>query len=176
MTRRGILLIEVIAACGLTAVLLALCVQMLSLTALERRHIERRAIALQEAANLLERASALPFDELSDAKLAELTITPEVREILPQAKSAFIVSDEPGDLPTRRVRLEIHWQGRGTRKEAPARLTFWAFAPQPAAEDLSSDPAEVESNPNDESPDPPPTNESPAEDAALEAAATGVEP
>ena len=78
MKRRGVLLIEVIAACGLTAVLLALCVQMLSLTALERRHIERRAIALQEAANLIERASAMPFDELSDAKLAELTISPEV--------------------------------------------------------------------------------------------------
>ncbi len=139
MKRRGVLLIEVIAACGLTAVLLALCVQMLSLTALERRHIERRAIALQVAANLIERASALPFDELSDAKLAELTISPEVGKILPQAKSVFTVSDEPGDLPARRVRLEVYWQGRGSREEAPARLTFWAFAPRPAAEGLESE-------------------------------------
>jgi hypothetical protein len=134
MKRRGVFLIEVLAACGLTAVLLALCVQILSLTALERRHIERRAIALQEAANLVERASALPFGDLSAANLAELSLSPEVAAILPHAKSSFSITDEPGDLPARRVRLEIRWQGRGGREESPANLTFWTFAPQPAAE------------------------------------------
>lgn len=157
MKSRGVLLIEVLAACGLTAVLLALCVQVLSLTALERRHIERRAIALQEAANLVERAAALPFDELTDAKLAELSLSPEVVQILPQAKSTFTVSDEPGDLPAKRVRVEIHWQGRGGREEAPASLTFWAFAPHDAA---AEPPAE--SFPDET----PPANQPPAEQPA----------
>ena len=174
MKSRGVLLIEVLAACGLTAVLLALCVQVLSLTALERRHIERRAIALQEAANLVERASALPFDDLSAAKLAELSLSPEVVAILPQAKSAFSVTDEPGELQARRVRLEIRWLGRGGREESPVRLTFWTFAPQPAAEGPSLDPQAEEPLPAEvppakTAPEPEPAAASP------EAAASGVE-
>jgi len=76
VSRRGVVLLEVVAACGLMAVLVAVCLQMLAVTAATRRTVERRAIALQEAANLLERASALAWPDITPERLAEIDLGP----------------------------------------------------------------------------------------------------
>ncbi len=127
MERRGIVLIEVLTACGLLAVLLALCIQLLSLTAIERRHVERRAIAMQAAANLVEQASVVPFDQLTDEKLAAIEVSPGIARLLPDVKTMFTVVEEPHELTAKRVRVEIQWKGRGGRREPPVRLTYFAY-------------------------------------------------
>jgi uncharacterized protein (DUF58 family) len=128
--RRGVIMVEVIVGCALVAVLLALCVQLLSVTALERRGVERRAIALEQAANLIERVSAMPFEQITPQRLGEIKLAEEVEAILPKAAVTWSVADEPGDVPAKRVRVEIAWTGLGGRAESPARLTYWAY-PRP---------------------------------------------
>ena len=132
MKRRGVILIEVIVAAGLLVVLLGFCVQLLALTALERRATERRAIALQEAANLMEQTSTLPYEELTSEKLSQLGVSEEVAEILPGAKATLAVEDEAGEVAAKRVQVALEWQGRGKRTEPPVQLVYWAYPPPPS--------------------------------------------
>jgi hypothetical protein len=129
MQRRGVILIEVIVACGLAAVLLTVCVQVLTLMAVERRGVERRAIGLQEAANLVEQASAIPFEQLTKEKLNAMSIDSALATLLPDGKAYFSVEEEWEPLPSKRVSVELSWLGAGRRREAPVRLTTWVFAP-----------------------------------------------
>lgn len=131
---------EVVVACGLAAVLMAVSVQMLTLMATQRRDVERRAIAQQEAANLIERVASIPFEQLTPDSLQSLTIDPEVARLLPAAKASLSLAAEPGPTPAKRVAVEVSWIGVGKRRELPVRLTSWVFAPQPAkaAEPLPS--------------------------------------
>lgn len=131
--RRGVVMLEVVVGCGLLAVLLALAVQLLSVTALQRRHTERRAIALEQAANVVERVSAVPYAEITPERLAAIELSPEVRQILPGGTARLFVDDEAGDVPAKRVRVEIQWTGAGGRTEAPARLTYWFYPPAEGA-------------------------------------------
>lgn len=122
-------MLEVVAACGLMAVLLAVCLQMLALTAATRRTVERRAIALQEAANLLERASVLAWQDVTPEQLATVDLTPSVREILPGAVAHWSVAatNEPGPL-AKQVRVEINWTNPAGQTDAPVRLSSWRYA------------------------------------------------
>ena len=125
--RRGVMIVEVLVACGLLAVLLALSVQLISVTAHARRASERRAIALEQAANIIERVRGLPFPEITRERLAGIELPPEVRQILPDAVAEVTMEEEPGDVAAKRVRVEVHWKGAaGT--EPPARLTYWVYA------------------------------------------------
>jgi len=130
--RRGNITLEMIVSCGLLAVVIGLSVQMLASTALQRRYTERRAIALQEAANLVERASALSYDEITMERLKEITLSDEVRKILPEAVAALTLLEEPasevsGGVPGKRVQVELKWIGAGHVPEAPVRLSYWAY-------------------------------------------------
>jgi hypothetical protein len=125
--RRGIVMLEVIVGCGLLAVLLAICAQLLSVTALERRNSERRAIALEEAANIIERISAVPFADMTRERLAKVELSPEVQRILPGGAAELVVEEEAGEVPSKRVSVKITWKGAAGRTEAPVRLTYWAY-------------------------------------------------
>ncbi len=129
VARRGVILLEVVAACGLMAVLVAVCLQMLAVTTATRRTVERRAIALQEAANLLERASALSWQDITPERLTEIDIAPSVREILPGAVARWSVKTpaEPGP-PATQVRVEITWINPAGQTDVPVRLSYWMYA------------------------------------------------
>ena len=130
--RRGILLMEVFIACGLLAVVVAVTVEMLSMTATARRAGDRREMALQEAANAVERAAAIPFAELSDERLSQIKLSPAVAALLPGAKLKLV--SEPGDeladnaLPAHHVTVEVSWTSATGGNESPVRLDFWTFA------------------------------------------------
>jgi hypothetical protein len=125
--RRGIVMLEVIVGCGLLAILLAVCAQLLSTTAIARRNSERRAIALEEAANIIERVIAVPFADMTSERLADIKLSPEVQQILPGGVAELVVEDETGELPSKRVSVKITWKGAAGRTEAPARITYWAY-------------------------------------------------
>jgi Tfp pilus assembly protein PilV len=127
--RRGVMIVEVLVACGLLAVLLAVSAQLLSATAHARRASERRAIALAQAANVIERVRALPFAEVTPERLAAIELPPQVREILPDAVAKVSVEEESAEVPAKRVRVEVQWKS-AAGAEPPARLTYWVY-PRP---------------------------------------------
>ena len=63
--RRGSLLVEVAMATVLLMIAMTLTVKVLGFVALERRACERRQRAMLEVANLMERITAYPFDEVT---------------------------------------------------------------------------------------------------------------
>jgi hypothetical protein len=128
--RRGVVLLEIIAAFGLMAVLVAVCLQMLSVTALARRAVERRAVALQEATNLLERVSTLPWSDITAERLSKFDVAPSVREILPGVAARLAV-EATGDAgpPAKQIRVEITWSNAAGDTDAPLCLCAWTYAP-----------------------------------------------
>jgi hypothetical protein len=129
--RRGVVLLEVVVGCGLLAVLLAVCVQLLSVTALERRDIERRAIAMEEAANLIERVAAMPYTDITPEALKKIKLSPDVEQILPGGSAQLSVDAEEGEVPAKRVHVAIQWSTPAGTTETPARLTYWVYPPPP---------------------------------------------
>lgn len=127
MRRRGYILVEVFVACTILAALFALVIQMVSTTARERRSTERRAIGLEQAANLLERAHAVPFERLSAETLREFTLPDDAGELLPESEVRWTVADEVSEVPAKRVQVELKWRATHGRPDAPVRLVTWAF-------------------------------------------------
>jgi Tfp pilus assembly protein PilV len=128
-SRHGFVLLEVVVAFGLLAVLIAVCLQMLSATAAGRRAAERRAVALQEAANIMERIAAMPWDQITGERLQEIELSPSVREILPGA-AVNLTTEAASDAgpPGKHVGLEITWTNAVGDRDAPVRLSYWTYA------------------------------------------------
>jgi hypothetical protein len=127
--RRGIMLLEAAVAFGLLAVLIAICLQMLAATAAARRAVDRRAIAAQEGANLIERLTAMPWDKITPEGLVEVPLSSSIQELLPGAAAKITVapSSDPGP-QSKHLALEITWTGPTGETESPVRLDYWTYA------------------------------------------------
>jgi hypothetical protein len=126
--RRGTLLLEAGVAGALLAVLLAISLRVLATTAIERRAVEKRAVALEEAASAMERAAALPWDQLTPERLAQIRLTSGVEKILVGAKLQWTVEPSTSGPTARHLRATITWQSPTGAPHAPVRLSSWAFA------------------------------------------------
>lgn len=123
LKRRAYLLIETAMAGLLVALAMAMTLTLLTWTLSERRISERRGWATQEAANLMERLTALPFDRLdSSTARTEATLSAGASSVLPAAKFEAEIHDEP---PLKRIDVTLSWKGASGRLEAPMRLTSW---------------------------------------------------
>jgi prepilin-type N-terminal cleavage/methylation domain-containing protein len=126
-TRRGFTLIEVTITVVLLAAAMTAIVQVLGWVAAERRAIERRQWAVEEAANLMERVTAAPFDEITAESARAVTLSAPVREKLPGPELTVNVSAPEAAHGGKRVAIGIRWRGRGGTWEAPVRLTAWIY-------------------------------------------------
>ena len=88
---------------------------------------DQRQRAMLEAANVMERITAEPFDEVTAERARRLSITPAAAGSLPGAELAVEVKEErPGpDRSARRIAVRLRWKGRSGEWEAPVRLTTW---------------------------------------------------
>ena len=129
VSRRGIVLLELVVAFGLFAVLIALCLQMFLSTAAARRASERRAGALVESGNLVERAAALPWNEVTPERLADFKLSSSVEEILPHAVVKATLEPSTEGPRAKHVQVEITWNNPSGVADAPVRLSYWAYAP-----------------------------------------------
>ncbi len=125
--RRGSLLAEVAMATVLLMVAMTLTVRVLGWVALERRSAERRQRALMEVANVMERITAYPFEEVTPALASRITLSETARRQLPDSELVLDVSDgDPAAGRTaRRIAIRLRWRGRGGEWDAPVRLTSW---------------------------------------------------
>ena len=125
--RRGSLLLEVAMAAALLMIAMALTVKVLGLVAIERRGSERRQRAIVEVGNLMERITAHPFEEVTPQLAARMTLSPAVRQSLPESELAIdVAGSEPGAGRTaRRIAIRLRWRGPGGEWAAPVRLTTW---------------------------------------------------
>lgn len=121
--RRAYLLAETSVAALLLGLALVGTVKMLGWTAAERRSSERRGWAVQEAANVMETLTAIPFDRLSQAAAREAaTLSEDAGGVLPEGHLDVQIVEEP---PLKRIDLALVWRGASGLNEAPVRLTAW---------------------------------------------------
>jgi len=125
--RRGFGLIEMAITGALIATAMLVTVQVVGWIALERKAVERRERALVEAENLLERVVAVSWGELSTESLKRFQIGSTTAAFLRNPKLDLNVTTIE-DAPVRKkVMLEIRWNDRSGRPEAPVRLVTWVY-------------------------------------------------
>ena len=125
--QRGSLLVEVAMATVLLMIAMSLTVKVLSFVALERRASERRQGALVEVANVMERITAYPFDQVTPELARRLTLSPAARQSLPDSELAVdVAGSEPGQSRSaKRIAISLRWRGHDGEWVAPVRLTSW---------------------------------------------------
>ena len=128
MTRRyGFTLIELTAAAAMLALLLTTSAQMLRVLSAHERATDARAIALQAAQAITEEIGNLPWDQLTTETAKQLKVPAQLGPRLPAAKLTVTVIDENTPAMSKRIMLELAWNGTNGQAVAPVRLTSWAF-------------------------------------------------
>jgi hypothetical protein len=87
-----------------------------------------------EVANLMERITADPFDEITAERARRLSISPSAAGSLTGSELAVEVTEEqPGPgRSAKRVAVRLRWKGRSGEWEAPVRLTTWIERRRPS--------------------------------------------
>jgi len=114
-----------------SAVVLAI-LQLVSVTANQRRTLEKRRIALQEAANQAERIAQLPWDKTAAEEWNQWQPGGDLLAVSPTAKCAIAVSSEAGTPPARKIRLSITETSTANEPTELTSLTVWKFVPSTA--------------------------------------------
>jgi hypothetical protein len=131
-SRRGSLLVEVAMATVLLMIAMALTVKVLGWVAVERRACERRERALIEVANVMERITAYPFEQVTPELAGKMTMSPATGQMLPGAELTAEVTENAGDLEARpsakRIAIRLRWRDRSGEWDSPVRLTSWIAA------------------------------------------------
>lgn len=126
-SRRGYLMLELATAVVVLGVMMGVCLQAIGWVLKERRSIDRRAVALQEAANLLDEFTALPWPQLTPQRAQACQMSAEAAAILPRARVDVALAEPAGEPPARRITVTLHWQGDHGQDEGPLRLTAWVY-------------------------------------------------
>ncbi len=130
--RPGFTLIETIVALVVLAAAMLAVVQTVAVVSRQRQLTERRALAVQEVANVMERVYGLPWSELTQERAAEDTLSPACRQRLPAATLQVTVQAVGDPQNEKRILVEIDWQGADGGRSRPVRLTAWRFRSQEA--------------------------------------------
>jgi Tfp pilus assembly protein PilV len=125
MTRRGFLLIEMLAAGVLLLALTALCVKYFAVTATQRRTLDQRQTALNEAANIMELLTVRPWSDLTSETLAKISLSPETQLTLSDGELKIDLADEDAKPAAKRITVTIRWQDSNGQWNQPVRLVAW---------------------------------------------------
>jgi Tfp pilus assembly protein PilV len=121
-------LFELTVALFIVSTALVAIVQLVAMTASQRRTLDQRRIAELEVANQAERMALLPWEQASPEKLTTWEPSANLMTALPQAKCAVAVAEEAGPPVARRIRLKVTWTNPAGQEMQPAALTMWKFA------------------------------------------------
>jgi hypothetical protein len=128
-TRRGSLLVEVAMAMALLMIAMALTVKVVGWVAHERRAAERRERAIAEVANLMERVTAYPFEQVTPELAARITLSEAARQSLKGAELTIDVAGQTASAAAqtaaKRIAIKLRWRDQSGEWVAPVRLTSW---------------------------------------------------
>ena len=127
--RRGMTLLETMVALFIVSAVLLAILQLVSVTANQRRTLEERRIALQEVANQAERIAMLPWERTAPDEMKEWQPTDGLLDVSPQAKCAITVTAESGPPLARKIRLTVTETSAANDSIELAAITIWKFVP-----------------------------------------------
>jgi hypothetical protein len=134
--RCGALLLELVISGAVLGVVVAAAIPTLAWIGREREFSRQRQAAQLEVGNLMERLTALEWNELTPQRGAQTALSPSLREQIPDAKLTVAVTDDAA-LKARRVLVELRWEVVPGRPAPPVRLVSWVYEqpPDPKKED-----------------------------------------
>ena len=105
--RRGSLLVELALSAAMLMIAMGLTVKVLGWVGAQRRNWDRRQVAVQEAANLMERLTARPFASLTPESTRDLPLSARARQSLPKVELKVDVreNDKAGGADSKRVAI-----------------------------------------------------------------------
>lgn len=124
---RGLSLLELTVAMVILGALMSLCVKWLAAAGGQQREARWREAALREAANVMERLAAQPWEKLTKELAAKASLSEEVRGSLPDGALTVQVTEAAGEPPSKEIAVTIRWRLRPETPEAQVRLVAWKF-------------------------------------------------
>lgn len=128
--RAGFTLLELTISAILLAVVMATAIPTVAWIVRQRQASDRQQLAVLAVGNLMERLTALPWDELTTEGVSRVALPEGLSDRLPDARLEINVSTSPDEPQARRVSIILVWDEpiAGT-KSAPIRLTAWVYRP-----------------------------------------------
>jgi hypothetical protein len=99
----------------------------------QQRTIDRRELAVAEAANLMEQLTSLRWKDLAQEQLAHLKLSDSLRQAIPAATLELTVETSTEKPEAKRIGIKIDYPGRAGRPVRPVRLTSWVYRIEPIA-------------------------------------------
>jgi hypothetical protein len=125
--RRGFTLLEVTVAGVLLGTVMAVSVPTLGWIVQQRRASLQRQEAIAEVANIMERITLGPWEQITTENVETIKLAGETGRQLPGAKLRIGVEKEPATPDAKRIAIELAWKNRAGRNDAPVRLTAWVY-------------------------------------------------
>jgi hypothetical protein len=129
MKRRGMTLMETSVAGALLLIFMAVGVRFMAVSIAQRQALDQRQTALQEAANIMEKLSALSWSDLTAEAAAKISLTAETKAILPEGELKIDVTDEAGKPVGKHIIVTIRWRDNSGEWTDPVRLAAWRYQP-----------------------------------------------
>jgi prepilin-type N-terminal cleavage/methylation domain-containing protein len=130
ISQSGYTLLETTIALAILAAAFVLVAQVLATCARQRQAAEQLLVAQLEAANAVERIAALPFDQVSAAKLGELTLSKAAQAALPEGKLTTTLDESTDGIRQKRVLAQVAWTA-GVDQPRTVTLTTWRYDSPP---------------------------------------------
>lgn len=129
--RSGLTVLELVVTLVLLGTVATCAIPPLRAVQLQRREHDRRELALQEAANLLERFTVRGWEAVDPSAAAELTLSEEAAARLPEALLQVTVSSSDATTDTepsrKAITVELSWKNAAGQQVQPVRLTTFLF-------------------------------------------------
>jgi type II secretory pathway pseudopilin PulG len=125
--RRAFSLLELTVASVLIGGLMLSVVPTLAWIVRERQAADRQQAAAFAVGNLMERVTALAFDDLTDERLAAIALPESIAKQLPEAALKIMVQSHPESPDARRISIELSWLATSSTRAAPVKLAAWVY-------------------------------------------------
>lgn len=122
--RRGTSLLEVSIAAVLLAAILSTSIKMTFALVGQRRAAERRTVAIETAANVMERVAILPWNEVTSESLSQIKLPDELFLTIPSAKLTVDVTEDESPA-AKHIVVAVSWTNRAGQIVAPVRVSAW---------------------------------------------------
>jgi Tfp pilus assembly protein PilE len=126
--RHGTTVLELIAAGAILGVLLVVCAQMLSRTAVQQQAISNRRAAIQMTANAMERVASLSWEDLNESEAEAIATTVVRQAMFRDARLAVTVEELDETLRQKKIRITATWKEGSDEVERKQQLTAWRYA------------------------------------------------
>jgi hypothetical protein len=119
--------IETAVGVALAMIAMVAVAQLVAVLARQRSETAQMRFAALETANLMERVSVLPWDELDEETVGAIELSAEARQGLSEPQLVIAVSTTDETPPSKRIEIQLDWLDQAGVRVQPVQLVAWKF-------------------------------------------------